>query len=333
MSKGAIIGIVLVLLVVVGAVVAYFLMSGEDGTVGPGQAAIDYVEGDIIRIERTTGPIMLMEVLVYDKDDKLISHDNSATLTSSPTHPGWGDTTRLNDWDIHSAFHSKNDDLTTYVQIKFSSVKKIKRIQVINRADDRSAEIDQLKIKVLNGTTTVVTSPSTPTWTQGKSYLVEYDPKKNVFVTEDTVGTPLKVTDVVIVNPHNDNLIISEIQIIDKNDVNVALTGTATLSSTHHPDWAAANAIDGNLTNTAHSADQRDAIDTLTINLGGEKEIKSIKIYNRVDDMPTRVQIAKSYVQFKKSGTTIFTTPPIPDGDRATYEYKVGKYMNRWKLT
>lgn len=322
MSKGVIIGGIVLLLVVIGVVV-YFMTVGKKHTV-------DYVTGDAVRIERSTGPIMLAEVLVYDNNDKLISHESGVTLNSSPTQPNWGGTARLTDWDFHHPFHSLNSDTNTNAEIKFSSAKNIKRIQLINRSDDRSAEMSQLKIKVLNGSSTV--KEKSVTWSEGNSYLVEYDPKNDKFITTNTEGTPIKVTDVVLVNVGSDNLIISEFQILDKTGNNVARTGTATLSSTHHPDWAAANAIDNNLTNTAHSAEGQGSTDTLTINLGGEKEIKSIKIYNRVDDLPTRTQIAKSYVQFKNGPDVVLSTPPIPNGDKATYVYKVGKYINRWEM-
>lgn len=337
MSKGAAIGVVVVLLLLVSAVVAYFLMSGEDGTVGPGQAVIDYVEGDAIRLEKSTnGALMIPEVQVYDQNDSLISTGSGVTITASPTEPGWGGvggTSFLNDFDVHHPVHTLTAP-TNFIEMKFNGVKKIKRVVVVNRSDDRSDELNGVKIRVTKNGTAI--KEKAIAWSQGNSYLVEYDPYNDKIITTDTDGAPVKCTSVILKHPPSagDNLHIAEIEVYDKNGVNVARMATATASSVHHPDWAAANAIDGNLTNTYHShAAGLNDHDWLKVDFGGEKEIKSIKIYNRVDDIPTRAQIQKSYVIFMNGDKIVHSTPPIPDGDRATYEYKVGKYMNRWKLT
>lgn len=339
MSTGAIIGVgALVVIVCCSSSSAAMLMMGGDeptgltGPTGP-TTPITYVEADTVKLTRTDGPLMISEIMIYDETDKLISHDGTATVTSSATHPNWGGVERLTNFDLmHAPFHSLNSDTDTFIEFKFSTTKKIKRIQVLPRMDDRTAEVSGVKIEVLNGTTSVATK-AIPTWTDGSSHLIEYDPKSNAFMTTNTDGTPIKTTKIRLQNFGADNLILSEIQVFDKAGTNIALTGTATLSTTHDPTWAAANANDGNLTNTAHSRDGAGPGQYLDLDLGGEKEVAKIVVINRVDDPASRVQMLKSVVQFYNGENLVMTTPPIPNGDKAKYEYKVGKYLNRWKMT
>jgi len=309
---------------------------GDDSSGGAGAGAgapvINYVEADTVKLTRTDGPLMISEVVIYDETDKLISHDGSVTVTSSATEPNWGGVERLTNLDLmHAPFHSLNSDTDTFIEFKFSAAKKIKRIQVLSRTDARTAEVGGVNIEVLNGTTSVATK-AIPTWTDGSSHLIEYDPKTNAFMTTNTDGTPVKTTKIRLQNFGTDNLHIAEIQVFDKAGTNIALTGTAALSTTQHPDWAAANANDGDLTNTAHSADGAPAGQFLDLDLGGEKEVAKIVVINRIDPR-TRPQIHKSVVQFYNGADLVMTTPPIPDGDKAKYEYKVGKFINRWIMT
>ena len=307
--------------------------AGAGGGAGAGAPVINYVKADTVKLTRTNGPLMIAEVMIYDETDKLISHDGSVTVTSSATQPGWGGVERLTNLDLmHAPFHNLDSDTDTFIEFKFSAAKKIKRIQVLPRMDSRTAEVGGVNIEVLNGTTSVATK-AIPTWTDGSSHLIEYDPKTNAFMTTNTDGTPVKTTKIRLQNFGTDNLHIAEIQVFDKAGTNIALTGTAALSTTHHPDWAAANANDGDLTNVAHSADKAPAGQILDLELGGEKEVAKIVVINRVDDIPTRVQIHKSVVQFYNGADLVMTTPPIPDGDKAKYEYKVGKHLNRWIMT
>ena len=318
---------------------AAMMMGGDDDSSGAGAGGgagapvINYVKADTVKLTRTNGPLMIAEVMIYDETDKLISHDGSVTVTSSATQPGWGGVERLTNLDLmHAPFHNLDSDTDTFIEFKFSAAKKIKRIQVLPRMDSRTAEVGGVNIEVLNGTTSVATK-AIPTWTDGSSHLIEYDPKTNAFMTTNTDGTPVKTTKIRLQNFGTDNLHIAEIQVFDKAGTNIALTGTAALSTTHHPDWAAANANDGDLTNLAHSADRAPAGQILDLELGGEKEVAKIVVINRVDDIPTRVQIHKSVVQFYNGADLVMTTPPIPDGDKAKYEYKVGKHLNRWIMT
>ena len=239
--------------------------AGGAGGAGAG-STVTYVEADTVKLTHNK-PIMLAEVMIYDSDDKLISHDGSATITSSATEPNWGGVGRL-----------------------------------------------------------------IPTWTDGSSHLIEYDPKTNAFMTTNTDGTPVKTTKIRLQNFGSDSLILAEIQVFDKAGTNIALTGTAALSTTHHPDWAAANANDGNLTNTAHSRAGAGAGQYLDLDLGGEKEVAKVVVINRIDTA-TRTQMLKSVVQFYNGDDLVMTTPPIPNGDKAKYEYKVGKHLNRWVMT
>lgn len=318
---------------------AAMMMGGDDDSSGAGAGGgagapvINYVKADTVKLTRTNGPLMIAEVMIYDETDKLISHDGSVTVTSSATQPGWGGVERLTNLDLmHAPFHNLDSDTDTFIEFKFSAAKKIKRIQVLPRMDSRTAEVGGVNIEVLNGTTSVATK-AIPTWTDGSSHLIEYDPKTNAFMTTNTDGTPVKTTKIRLQNFGTDNLHIAEIQVFDKAGTNIALTGTAALSTTHHADWAAANANDGDLTNVAHSADRAPAGQILDLELGGEKEVAKIVVINRVDDIPTRVQIHKSVVQFYNGADLVMTTPPIPDGDKAKYEYKVGKHLNRWIMT
>jgi hypothetical protein len=310
--------------------------SGAGAGAGAGAgtpAAKTYVEADTVKLTRTDGPLMLAEVMIYDETDKLISHDGSATVTSSATQPNWGGVERLTNFDLMNApFHSLNSDTDTFIEFKFSAVKKIQRIQVLPRVGHRTAEVGGVNIEVLNGTTSVATK-AIPTWTDGSSHLIEYDPKSDAFMTTNTDGTPVKTTKIRLQNFGTDNLHIAEIQIFDKAGTNIALTGTATLSTTHHPHWAAKFANDDNLTNTAHSKAGAGAGQFLDLDLGGEKEVAKVVVINRVNDPGTRVQMVKSVVQFYNGADLVMTTPPIPNGDKAKYEYKVGKYINRWIMT
>ena len=304
--------------------------SGGGGDGGGGGSTVTYVEADTVKLTHNR-PIMLAEVMIYDSDDKLISHDGSATITSSATEPNWGGVGRLTNFDLMNPFHSLNSDTDTFVEFKFSAAKKIKRIQVLPRMDSRTADVSGLNIEVLNGTTSVATK-AIPTWTDGSSHLIEYDPKTNAFMTTNTDGTPVKTTKIRLQNFGSDNLILAEIQVFDKAGTNIALTGTAALSTTHHPDWAAANANDGNLTNTAHSRAGAGTGQYLDLDLGGEKEVAKVVVINRIDTA-TRAQMLKSVVQFYNGDDLVMTTPPIPNGDKAKYEYKVGKHLNRWVMT
>ena len=304
--------------------------AGGAGGAGAG-STVTYVEADTVKLTHNK-PIMLAEVMIYDSDDKLISHDGSATITSSATEPNWGGVGRLTNFDLMNApFHSLNSATDTFVEFKFSAAKKIKRIQVLPRMDSRTADVSGLNIEVLNGTTSVATK-AIPTWTDGSSHIIEYDPKTNAFMTTNTDGTPVKTTKIRLQNFGSDNLILAEIQVFDKAGTNIALTGTAALSTTHHPDWAAANANDGKLTNTAHSRDGAGGGQYLDLDLGGEKEVAKVVVINRIDTA-TRAQMHKSVVQFYNGDDLVMTTPPIPNGDKAKYEYKVGKHLNRWVMT
>jgi len=323
------------------ASVASVMMGGDDDkTIGPSigpsaPVAKTYVEADTVKLTRTDGPIMLAEVMIYDETDKLISHDGSVTVTSSATQPNWGGVERLTNFDLmHAPFHNLNSDQDTFIEFKFSAAKKIQRIQVLPRVGDRTAEVGGVNIEVLNGTTSVATK-AIPTWTDGSSHLIEYDPKSDAFMTTNTDGTPVKTTKIRLQNFGTDNLILAEIQVFDKAGTNIALTGTATLSTTHHPHWAANFANDDNLTNTAHSKDGAGGGQFLDLDLGGEKEVAKVVVINRVDvaNQDTRAQMHKSVVQFYNGADLVMTTPPIPNGDKAKYEYKVGKYINRWIMT
>ena len=341
MSAPMIAGVGLMMVCCSSASVASVMMGGDDDkTIGPSigpsaPAAKTYVEADTVKLTRTDGPLMISEVMIYDETDKLISHDGSATVTSSATHPNWGGVERLTNFDLmHTPFHSLNSDTDTFIEFKFSAAKKIQRIQVLPRMDSRTAEVGGVNIEVLNGTTSVATK-AIPTWTDGSSHLIEYDPKSDAFMTTNTDGTPVKTTKIRLQNFGTDNLILAEIQVFDKAGTNIALTGTATLSTTHHPHWAAKFANDDNLTNTAHSKAGAGAGQFLDLDLGGEKEVAKVVVINRVDvaNQDTRAQMHKSVVQFYNGADLVMTTPPIPDGDKAKYEYKVGKYINRWIMT
>ena len=332
-------GVGLMMVCCSSASVASVMMGGDDDkTIGPSigpsaPVAKTYVEADTVKLTRTDGPLMLAEVMIYDETDKLISHDGSVTVTSSATEPNWGGVERLTNFDLMNApFHNLNSDQDTFIEFKFSAAKKIQRIQVLPRVGDRTAEVGGVNIEVLNGTTSVA-KKAIPTWTDGSSHLIEYDPKSDAFMTTNTDGTPVKTTKIRLQNFGADNLILSEIQVFDKAGTNIALTGTATLSTTHHPHWAAKFANDDNLTNTAHSKAGAGAGQFLDLDLGGEKEVAKVVVINRVSDPGSRVQMHKSVVQFYNGADLVMTTPPIPDGDKAKYEYKVGKYINRWIMT
>ena len=311
------------------------IVATKTGKTPSAVAAKTYVEADTVKLTRTDGPLMISEVMIYDETDKLISHDGSATVTSSATQPNWGGVERLTNFDLMNApFHNLNSDTDTFIEFKFSVVKKIQRIQILPRTDARTAEVSGVNIEVLKGTTSVATK-AIPTWTDGSSHLIEYDPKSDAFMTTNTDGTPIKTTKIRLQNFGTDNLILAEIQVFDKAGTNIALTGTATLSTTHHPHWAAKFANDDNLTNTAHSKAGAGAGQFLDLDLGGEKEVAKVVVINRVDvaNQDTRAQMHKSVVQFYNGAAVVMTTPPIPNGDKAKYEYKVGKYINRWNMT
>lgn len=305
---------------------------------GPTNAATT-VSGDAIRLEKSTmGALMISELQVYDENDVLISMGTGVTVTATPTEPGWGGvggTSFLNNSDLHHPVHTQTAS-TNFIELKFSSVKKIKRVVLIPRSDSRTDELNGVKIRVMKAGTLV--KEKAITWTVGNSYVVEYDPFNDKFITTDTEGTPVKCTSVILRHPPSsgDNLHIAEIEVYDKNGVNVARTSTVTASSVQHHDWAIANAVDGNLTNLYHSlsAGANDH-DWLKIDFGSEKEIKSINIINRIDvaGQNTRAQIGQSWVEFIKDDKIVHSTPPIPNGDKSKFEYKVGKYINRWKMT
>ena len=290
-----------------------------------------YVEGDRVRFTHNI-PIMLAEVLIYDNDDKLISHKGMPSVTHSPTHPGWGGAERLTDWKFMIPFHSVNDTKDAHVEFKFDRVKKIKRIQVLARTDARTSEVGGLSILVVNREK-IVAKKNIPSWSNGSSHLVEYDPGSDAFISSNSEGPPIKATKVRLLNFGSDNLIISEMQVFDKDGNNVALEGNAVLSTTHHPHWAAKHANDDNFTNTAHSKDGAGAGQYLDINLPNETEISKVVVFNRVGNISTRGQIHKSVVEFYNDTEKVLVTPPIPNGDRAEFEYKVGKYLNRWTMT
>ena len=218
-----------------------------------------------------------------------------------------------------------------YVEFKFDRVKKIKRIQLLARTDARTAEVSGLKIEVLNRSTSV--AKKNVSWSDGSSHLVEYDPGSDAFISSNSEGPPIKATKVRLLNFGSDNLIISEMQVFDKDGNNVALEGNAVLSTTHHPHWAAKHANDDNFTNTAHSKAGAGAGQYLDIILQNETEISRVVVFNRVGNISTRGQIYKSVVEFYNDTEKVLVTPPIPNGDRAEFEYKVGKYLNRWTLT
>ena len=169
---------------------AAMMMGGEEDTpatttsVGPSAPTITYVEADTVKLTRSNGPLMIAEVMIYDSDDKLISHGTGVTVTSSATQPNWGGVERLTDKVAAVPFHSLNSDDDTFAQFKFDTAKKIKRIQVVPRIDARGAEIGNVTIGVLNGTTSVATG-DIPDWNTNSSYVIEFVPKTETFNTTD----------------------------------------------------------------------------------------------------------------------------------------------------
>jgi len=323
-----------------------FALMGDSGSsrtptgpaAGPaaGPTAPATVSGNIVRIERTSttpGPLMISELQVYDETDTLISVTEAPTITASPTQPGWGGTNGtsfLTDYDTHHPVHTL-DAATNFIQLKFSAPKKIKKVVVVLRSDARTAEMSgNTKIRIMNDSTLV--KEKVITWAAGDSFAFVYDPVKNVFETEDTEGT-VKCTAIMLSHPPSfgDYLHIAELEVYDIDDVNVARTGTIQASSEYSDGWRAANANDGNLTNTYHS--QQGGHQWLRIDFGGERKIKSVSIINRVDDLNPRAFIKGSFVRFLKDEKDVHITPPIPNGDKAKFTYRVGKYMNQWKLT
>jgi len=165
---------------------------GDDDSGGAGGAgdstkpttSITYVEADTVKLTRTNGPLMIAEVMIYDSDDKLISHGTGVTVTSSTTETNWGGVERLTDKVALYPFHSLNTDQNTFAQFKFSTAKKIKRIQVVPRIDSRGPEIGDVTIEVLNGTTSVAKG-DIPEWNTNSSYVIEFVPKTETFTTTD----------------------------------------------------------------------------------------------------------------------------------------------------
>ena len=152
-----------------------FVIEGDDCVVG------SYVNADTVRFTRTNGPLMIAEVMIYGENNKLLSHETTGvTVTSSPTHPNWGGVERLTNKTWKGPFHSKNDEINTFVQFKFDTVKRIESIQVVPRMDSRTAEIGGVSIEVLNGTTSVATK-AIPTWTTNSSYVIKFEPKTKTF--------------------------------------------------------------------------------------------------------------------------------------------------------
>ena len=344
MSQGAIIAGVAVMAMCCSASSAAMLMMGGDEEktlTGPGSngpSAQTTVSGNIVRIERsssTPGALMISELQVYDETDTLISVTEAPTITTSPTEPGWGGTNGtsfLTDYDVHYPVHTL-DATTNFIQLKFNAPKKIKKVVFVLRSDARTADMSgNTKIRIMNDSTLV--KEKGITWADGDSFAFVYDPVKNVFETEDTEGT-VKCTAIMLRHPPSfgDYLHIAELEVYDIDGVNVALTGTIQAASEYNNDWRAANASDGNLTNTYHSSGG--GHQWLRIDFGGEKEIKSVSIINRVDvsGQNTRSFIKGSYVRFLKDEKDVHITPPIPNGDKAKFTYRVGKYMNHWKMT
>ena len=169
---------------------AAMMMGGEEETpatttpVGPSAPPVTYVEADTVKLTRTNGPLMIAEVMIYDENDVLISHGTGVTVTSSATHPNWGGVGRLTDKVAVHPFHSLNSDQNTFAQFKFSTAKKIKRIQVVPRIDARGPEIGDVNIEVLNGATSVATG-DIPVWSTNDSYVIEFVPKTGTFNTTD----------------------------------------------------------------------------------------------------------------------------------------------------
>ena len=341
MSQVAIIGLLGLCVVCSSSSAAALMMGGEDtpgdsGSNGP--SAQTTVSGNIVRIERsstTPGALMISELQVYDETDTLISVTETPTITASATEPGWGGTNGtsfLTDYDVHHPVHTL-DATTNFIQLKFNAPKKIKKVVFVLRSDARTAEMSgNTKIRIMNDSTLV--KEKAITWAAGDSFAFVYDPVKNVFETEDTEGT-VKCTAIMLRHPpaFGDYLHIAELEVYDVDGVNVALTGTTQAASEYSNDWRAANATDGNLTNTYHSSGG--GHQWLRIDFGGEKEIKSVSIINRVDvsGQNTRAFIKGSYVRFLKDEKDVHITPPIPNGDKAKFTYRVGKYMNHWKMT
>ena len=172
------------------SIAAFMMMGGEEDTpaattpAGPSAPTITYVEADTVKLTRSNGPLMIAEVMIYDSDDKLISHGTGVTVTSSATHPNWGGVERLTDKVAAVPFHSLNSDQNTFAQFKFSTARKIKRIQVVPRIDARGPEIGDVNIEVLNGTTSVATG-DIPVWSTNDSYVIEFVPKTGTFNTTD----------------------------------------------------------------------------------------------------------------------------------------------------
>jgi hypothetical protein len=152
-----------------------FVIEGDGCVVG------SYVNADTVRFTRTNGPLMIAEVMIYGENNKLLSHETTGvTVTSSATHPNWGGVGRLTDKDWSAPFHSLNSDTDTFIEFKFSAVKRIESIRVVPRIDARGNEIGDVSIEVLNGTTSVVEAPI-PTWTSTSSYVIKFDPKTGTF--------------------------------------------------------------------------------------------------------------------------------------------------------
>ena len=117
---------------------------------------------------------------------------------------------------------------------------------------------------------------------------------------------------------------LAELEIYDQNGVAITTGRTATSSSTFAP-FDASNIIDGNYTNFMHTNDDGVGTTWVQVDLGSDKEISGIFLYNRTDCCQDRAIGLTLYV-INDANTTVFTGSEITSG-QPSYAYGYGFFV------
>jgi hypothetical protein len=105
---------------------------------------------------------------------------------------------------------------------------------------------------------------------------------------------------------------LAELEVFDASGTNLAASKTVTGSSEYPPPHVWSNLTDGNKTNFAHTLGRTPSeYDSMTVDLGAEKEIKKLVITNRTSCCKNRAVGVKAVILAADGTTVVKETPAI----------------------
>jgi hypothetical protein len=315
-------------------------VGGSGGSSGGGTPASspDYVEARYVRME-SPNVMRINEILVYDENDNLISHNNDkVTASASSTQENWGPVSKLYNFQIADyPFHTLHGE-SAWVQIDLGEIRKISKVVIVNQsyAADDMALIDNNDIKLLDADEKVVAEATISVDDiddgKGKPIFV-FLPKSNTIVQPNTIATdkPIRARYVRIDSKNGKFLVLGELEIYGHDGKNIAVGKTASMSTTHHPHWAAPRLVDGDKTTEAHTLASDTGFDWMEVDLGSVYTITGVRIYSRTaHEGAYKSHANRIWVSFYDENKKFIINTTRTNGDKEWYDFKLKNIPTNW---